>query len=538
MPTQEKIDKYRGINNDIESLYPGVKNRNKEVDELLSQPAVNWEDPKYTRLLKDLQATILKPNRKKYCHCFFVTFLKNMEGEAKDWIEGFTAGVPEKPKVPALPGITTAHQQLKGHKELYCSLYLTHQGYKALGLGYLSPKESAAFEQGLQKRTTFPFLKEELDQPFRDEIHAMVLLADGNFSAKATPKRLEQLSQKIEGDLKEFADVTPPQKGEMRFNKFNGDLTPVEWFGFADGISQPRFFPSPKGIEQIKRRFARLSDVSNLKLVLTPDPGGQHSLSMGSFLTFLKLEQNVDAFNDAANSVANQLGIDPTLAEAYLMGRFKNGEPVTLENQKPNGGKASSSENDFDYTELIENGAELIKNGAGLQSDESGSRCPFHAHIRKMNPRLPGTEERRIVRRGIPYDEQTQQNPERVGLLFMSFQRSLEEQFEFILKNWGHNNYLGNLKSGIDAVCGGGNFSLERSFPLAWNTSDPENRESISDNMNFISFKGGCYFFAPSVSFLKNITKYDATIPGKNKQVPVVFSHDGKIQLPPVIKFG
>lgn len=63
-------------------------------------------------------------------------------------------------------------------------------------------------------------------------------------------------------------------------------------------------------------------------------------------------------------------------------------------------------------------------------ADPEGEVTPLDAHIRLANPRTPGTEDQRILRKGLSYsrgfdgDGQLDQ-----GLAFVSYQRSLERQF-------------------------------------------------------------------------------------------------------------
>jgi deferrochelatase/peroxidase EfeB len=63
-------------------------------------------------------------------------------------------------------------------------------------------------------------------------------------------------------------------------------------------------------------------------------------------------------------------------------------------------------------------------------SDADGVRIPLVAHIRRANPRTPETEQNRILRRGFSYtrgfDGAGRLNQ---GLLFISYQRSLEKGF-------------------------------------------------------------------------------------------------------------
>jgi len=172
----------------------------------------------------------------------------------------------------------------------------------------------------------------------------------------------------------------------------------------VDGISQPDFFG-----QSVLKKY---NQNASLKLVLCPD---RHSDSgYGSYFFYRVLEQNVDSFNAAVNKIAQTLDIDPDLAGAMAMGRFKNGTPITSNGKsKPN--YNPKEDEDFNY------------------DGDKGSRCPFHGHIRKANPRgsvgkpfnlIAKEEQRRIARRGITYrDAETKSR----GLIFMCYQSDIAD---------------------------------------------------------------------------------------------------------------
>ena len=329
---------------------------------------------------------------------------------------------------------------------------------------------------------------------------------------------------------KGIAKVILIEEGNMLLKK--GDETPREHFGFADGLSQPRYF-------DYKNEMYEATDAikKNLNLVFVNDIedgnvndkfkridakninwDDNKDLNFGSYLVYGKLEQNVESFNKKIGDIVNELKIPKDFAEAQVIGRFKDGTPLSF-SEKP--GIAKDDESVIKF-----NNSGLIKNKDGkyevfFKGDEEGQRCPFHAHIRKVNPRKRviskekdkneeiHTDEKRIVRRGIPYgkerSEQLDDAPQTGhGLLFMSYQASIENQFEFILKNWSNNQSFPEENVGIDPILGNGNNNVIQHWNTKWDDLSQQSKKPF-DFSDVVKFKGGEYFYTPSLTFLKEI---------------------------------
>ena len=170
---------------------------------------------------------------------------------------------------------------------------------------------------------------------------------------------------------------------------------------------------------------------------------------------------------------------------------------------------------------------QAVPNGFTYADDADGARCPFHAHIRKTNPRgdivrqfgAPEPAERGpiMARRGITYGAQrpmsadhsefADQDHEPIhdsGLLFMAYMASIEAQFEFTQQSWANNPDFVVPAAGVDPVIGQTSDATQRKHTYldGYTSGAPKTELSFG---NFVHMQGGEYFFAPSLSFLRSV---------------------------------
>ncbi|MEV5536160.1 hypothetical protein AB0L13_04825 [Saccharopolyspora shandongensis] len=140
-------------------------------------------------------------------------------------------------------------------------------------------------------------------------------------------------------------------------------------------------------------------------------------------------------------------------------------------------------------------------------ADPAGLRCPLGAHVRKAYLRddmPPGSiagdvQRHRLLRRGIPYTDETPAGVDR-GLLFLSYQVSIERQFEFVLQQWLRNPSLQVPGEGVDPLLGvvpGGPTTVR--IPVR----DGGRAVEVDLERSWTELTGGGYFFVPSVSALR-----------------------------------
>ena len=294
---------------------------------------------------------------------------------------------------------------------------------------------------------------------------------------------------------------------------FNADKSQnLEHFGYVDGRSQPTYLKADRDREEHQLGgVAPWDPAEPLERVLIPDglaPAADAAQSFGSYLVYRKLDQNVKGFKSQEQRLANALGLvgeDREVAGAYAVGRFEDGTPVAV---RDTNGLALPVPNNF-----------VFSGPAG--ADPSGGKCPFHAHVRKVSPRGDTTGDpdnalersHRITRRGITYGTRTvepkddptldQMPTGGVGLLFMCFQASIDNQFAFMQRAWSNNVNFVRANTGLDPVIAqpAGTVPVPQQWPNPYGTP----AGATFGFESFVTLRGGEFFFCPSLPFLKSL---------------------------------
>jgi len=367
---------------------------------------------------------------------------------------------------------------------VFCNFFLTVWGYTNLGhdvatlkAKFPQPQRDPAFNnwflQGMEQTGGMlgdpPRL--EWEKPYQGQMDAMLLLACDDRDA------LELAVRNAKDELKDFAIVLCEEWGKTLRQ---GDFT-IEPFGFMDGISQPQF-------------FAGDSELEKPSIVLEQDQLAEDDFAFGSYLVYRKLEQNVKQFwldEQRLAAKLNLAGRDYDRAGAMMVGRFRNGTPLTT---SAIAGPNPSHDNKFDYVS---------------QQDELGTKCPLHAHIRKVRPRVFYRD--RIVRRSVPYgpydpaaNERTDPPETGSGLLFLCYQRNIQAQFGGAQKDWANRVDFPDPDTGKDPVIGQGWSSTAQNWPVEWG-----GKATVPFQLgNYVTLKGGGYFFAPSVTYFEKLAGF------------------------------
>ena len=475
---------------------------------------LNQFNPETRPLLEGIQGNILKAHGRHHTANIFIRCNEGKQKEAKAWLNSL---VKDERSL-----VRSAYDQLRTnvlYKEINDRGGKINTGpfacihISAIGYTYLFGKDPriSAFELSFRSGMK----KAKLDDPAPDQWE-FGLRADNHFMllvAHADPHELAKTVEQVQQDIDSFGSITTIEEGHALLNK---ESAGIEHFGYVDGVSQPLFFADEWETYQADNNIKSDQDIrfdprADKGQVLIPDPFGERDANdLGSYFVFRKLEQNVKGFKLAESQAADTLKLvegDDERAGAMLVGRFEDGTPVQLDGREG----------------LIHN---AVLNNFNYAPVDDASKCPYHAHIRKVNPRFgPVKENKQVVpnhmmaRRGIPFgtrtddpnDKHIYNKPEKdVGLLFMSYQASIADQFEFIQKRWANSeNQPSENKDGtndrvvgIDPIIGQGKGSQLGHFARTWGdktTMAPATFEQ------FVTMKGGEYFFAPSMHFLQKL---------------------------------
>jgi Dyp-type peroxidase family len=303
-----------------------------------------------------------------------------------------------------------------------------------------------------------------------------------------------------------------------------------EHFGFRDNITDPKPVPvgNPGGVAD---------GVDYTEFILTggalphgPDPTPPAWTANGSYMVFRRLRQHVAAFRDRAATAATELNphVPPANAltgpffQAKCVGRWPDGTAVG-ETATP----VLTGPTDITAMDYI--------------GDRPGMKIPRFSHIRKGHPRDLGkdssgnpiagqdtAQNHRLIRRGIPYGpalpEGAPDDGRDRGLLFVAYQASLSEQFEFIAGQWLNIRAFPELaanvqaplpgtnrRAGEDPIVGANSDGLAVQRLILYPTTATTSGANVSITVQqvlldkFVTMRGGGYFFCPGIASLAQL---------------------------------
>jgi len=342
------------------------------------------------------------------------------------------------------------------------------------------------------------------------------------------------------------------------------ELNGYEPFGFRDGISQPQIdwqwerkvesidqlvysnlvavgefllgYPDEYGKYTDRPLIAPRDDPHQQLLPAEDQPDRQDLGRNGSYLVLRHLQQDVQGFWRFLDEQTHdkQGHADPTARHklaAAMVGRTLEGVPLVPLADRPIAGIGQEDPDDrtlnqFTYVE-----------------DPAGIHCPFGAHIRRANPRnadlpegtqgllsylvrilgfgqhsirddaIASTRFHRLLRRGRKYGptllpeeaiQRGQPDAAERGLYFICLNANIGRQFEFVQNAWIMGTKFNGLTEESDPLLG--NREPLAGCPVTNTFSLPQQhgvRQRITGMPQFVTVRGGAYFFLPSMRALR-----------------------------------
>jgi deferrochelatase/peroxidase EfeB len=373
----------------------------------------------------------------------------------------------------------------------------------------------------------------------------------------ATAGRLDDWMQAVKG---ESWDTAFRILDSLRTSDDQG----VEPFGFTDGISQPELdwnltrrasadtqpeygnvvalgefvlgYPNEYAKYTDRPLLDRQSDPSG-QLPAAEDAPGKVDLGRnGTYLVLRHLQQSVRGFWQFLDRQAQARSDERRKLAEAMVGRTMSGEPLVPSAGRPIEGVGPDP-------------TDVKLNRFTYEADAAGARCPFGAHIRRANPRnadLPygttgwvsrllrtlgfcrrgpyddlvaSTRFHRLLRRGRKYgappspERALQPGPpdEDTGLYFISLNANIARQVEVVQNAWIMGTKFDGLSGESDPLLGnrepvlGGHDSSSFSLP-----QQDRARRIISGLPQFVTVRGGAYFFLPGIRALRYLARTDS----------------------------
>ncbi|MEO8577181.1 MAG: peroxidase [Gemmatimonadales bacterium] len=330
------------------------------------------------------------------------------------------------------------------------------------------------------------------------------------------------------------------------------NLDGVEPFGFADGISQP-------GIDWNEQRDHKAAQVTYTNVA-----------ALGEFLLGYRNEYNKYTDRPLLDADADSAGLLPAQDAPEKKDLGRNGTYMVMRDlrqdvrafwqfiDRQSGGNVEEREKlGAALVGRTRAGDPLVpvlgpKNEFTFERDQGGARCPFGAHVHRANPRnadyplhptglarlltiigfgprefrddlMSPVRFHRVLRRGREYGPELlptdalepgpDDEPSR-GLHFICLNANISRQFEFLQNAWMMNTKFSGLSGESDPLLGD-----RESVPGCPATDgftipvDGGLPRRLSGVPQFVTVRGGAYFFLPSIRALHYFVKAGSSGP-------------------------
>ncbi len=390
-----------------------------------------------------------------------------------------------------LPALTTAEPWGAGRPDSTANLAVSARGLAALGMDReVLAGFPADFLEGMASRArmlsdTGPSAPERWETPLRGEAHVVLMLNARSESALARARDEHLASGALELVYEQPAAALAGAR---------------EHFGFRDGFAQPQIADRRAGPwvgSGTPRRFGWKALQPGEFVLGYPDEDGAPPAAPaepygrgGTFMVLRKLRQDVALWHRWMREWAGDEREERDALAAKIVGRWQDGRPLSLFPERVHDQPSAD---------------ELRRtNRFRFRDDPEGLRCPLGAHIRRVNPRdaIGGdgrlSSRHRIIRRGMPYGppaDGDRPDDEDRGLVFVSFQASIERQFETIQARWCADGDPFGLGADADFLLADGDPDGKMTIP-----GDPP--RYLHPQPSFVTTRGGGYYFVPGIGAL------------------------------------
>ena len=426
----------------------------------------------------DVQATVLRPRPKPYCGEYVILRI----GDARQGREMLRRILPHVAPavewwVPSLPG--------------WVGIAFTFEGLKALGVPQASLDSfPIEFRQGMAARAEILHdfganSPANWEYPFGtpDAHVALAIYAKGNQDLE----KVLDLAHKSHHDLQQISVVY-----RMRFGELPEGRNP---FGFKDGLHNPHVegsgsAPGDKEASVKAGEFVLGYPDERGETADVPIP--EELRRNGTFIAIRKFHMDVATFRGYLRAQASSPEEEELIA-AKMVGRWRSGAPLVLAPDRDDPALGTDSERN---------------NGFSYADDKKGLKCPFSAHIRRVNPRdaleddVVAVNLHHFLRRGTNYgpplpEGMLEDDGAERGGVFLLIGAHLRRQFEFVQSQWVTDGNFISHGTEQDPLIGNnegdGVFTIPRA-PV---------RRRLHGLPRFVFVRGGEYCFMPGLRALR-----------------------------------